>query len=80
MKTTYAIDLTERAKKLFVQWYESNSRFTLADPEALIAEIRNHPRFGDDGFTFEITRFESKTATTKTFGFETQDYVYSEKV
>lgn len=79
MNNKFAIDLTENAKKQVVKWWESNSRFQLADVDALIDEIRIHPRFGDDGFSYYIASFESKDGTPKSYGFGVNDYVYEEE-
>ena len=79
MNNKLAVDLTEKAKKQVIQWYESNSRFALANADALLREIRNHERFGEDGFAFEMTSFESKHGTPNTYGFGTTDYVFEEQ-
>ena len=76
MNNKSAIDLTEKAKKQVVQWWELNSRFELANKDALFDEIRIHPRFGEGGFTFEMSSFESKNKTPITYTFNTSDYVF----
>ena len=79
MTSKYAVDLTDKAKKQVIQWYQSNSRFALANADALLSEIRNHDRFGQDGFVFELTSFESKHGTPNTYGFGLVDYVFEEE-
>jgi len=78
MNNKCAIDLTENAKNQVIKWWESNSRFELANTDALIDEIRIHARFGEDGFTYEMSDFESKDGTPKTYAFDITDYVFGE--
>lgn len=79
MTNKYAVALTDNAKKRVIAWYEANARFHLVNPDALIAEIQRHERFGNDGFSYEIGTFESKDGTPNLYGFGANDYVYEEE-
>lgn len=79
MASKYAIALTDDAKKRVIEWWKANARFDLVNPDALIAEIQRHERFGNDGFFYEMGTFESKDRTPNLYDFTANDYVYEEE-
>ena len=83
MNDKCAIDLTEKAKRELIKWYDSNTKynpFETFDFDALFLFITSHPRFGENGFDIDIYTLDSKDGKHLTYTFELTDYVFDESI